>query len=138
LLQLGALGGGGPYTTVAEVVDVGGPSFSQATHDAPSQDITWMKAVAGLVSAGELSADINFIPKDATHDDTTGVLSCLGSINVYGWKLVFNDAGTGTASAWTFDAYMVGFDHDIPVDGILKASLTLKLNGQPVFAKGTS
>jgi len=36
LLQLGASGGGGPYTTIAEVVDASGPSFEQAVHDAPS------------------------------------------------------------------------------------------------------
>lgn len=138
LLQMGASGGGGPFTTVAEVVDVSGPSFSQATHDAPSQDITWMKAVAGLVTAGEVTFDVNFIPKDGTHDDSTGLLSALGSLDPYGWQLIFNDAGTGTKSQWGFDAYMVGFDHDIPVDGILKASVTLKCNGQPTFTKGTS
>jgi hypothetical protein len=138
LLQLGASGGGGPYTTIAEVVDISGPSFSQSTFDAPSQDTTWMKRVAGIVTGGEVSFTINFIPKDATHDDSTGILSALGSLDVYGYKLVFNDAGTGTASAWTFDAFITGFEHNEPVDGILQADCTLTLNGQPVFAKGTS
>jgi len=137
LLQLGASGGGGPYTTIAEVVDASGPSFQQATHDAPSQDITWMKKVAGLVSAGEVTFDINFIPKNSTHDDSTGLLSILGAQVVTGFKLLYNDAGAGTASYWSFDAYMVGFDQDVPVDGILMASITLQINGQPVFTKGT-
>lgn len=137
LLGMGAAGGGGPYTTIAEVVDISGPSIEQATHEAPSQDITWMKKVAGLVTAGQLTFDVNFIPKDATHDDATGLLSLLGLQTVTGWQLTFNDAGTGTASKWEFDAYMVGFDHDIPVDGILKSSVTLEINGQPTFTKGT-
>lgn len=137
LLQMGALGGGGPYTTIAEVVDASGPSFEQATHDAPSQDITWMKRVAGLVSAGEVTFDVNFIPKDATHDDATGLLSLIGLQQTTGWKLLYNDAGAGTASYWEFDAYLTAFDQDVPVDGILSASVTLTINGQPTFTKGT-
>jgi hypothetical protein len=125
------------FTTVAEVVDISGPSFSQATHDAPSQDITWMKAVAGMVTAGEVGFDVNFIPKDATHDDSTGLLSILGNQVDWAWQLVFNDAGTGTKSKWGLMAYLVNFDHDVPVDGILKSSITLKVNGQPIFYKGT-
>jgi len=137
LLKLGASGGGGSYTTIAEVVDASGPSFEQATHEAPSQDITWMKKVAGLVTAGEVTFDINFIPKNATHDSATGLLSLLGLQVVHGFQLLFNDAGGGTASKWEFNAYMTGFDHDIPADGILMASVTLTINGQPTFTKGT-
>jgi hypothetical protein len=137
LLQMGALGGGGPYTTIAEVVDASGPSFEQATHEAPSQDITWMKKVAGLVTAGEVTFDINLIPKNATHNMTTGLLSLIGLQQVTGWKLLYNDAGAGTASFWEMDAYLTGFDQDVPVDGILMASCTLTINGQPTFTKGT-
>lgn len=137
LLQMGALGGGGPYTTVAELVDSGGPSFEQATHDAPSQDISWMKKVAGIISAGEITFDVNFIPKNPTHDATTGLLSLLGLQQVTGWKLLYNDAGAGTASYWELDAYLTGFTQDTPVDGILGGSVTLTINAQPVFTKGT-
>jgi hypothetical protein len=137
LLQMGALGGGGPYTTVAELVDSAGPGIEQATHDAPAQDTTWMKRVAGIVSAGDFTFDVNFIPKNSTHDGTTGLISLLGLQQVTGWKLLYNDAGAGTASYWTFDAFLVTFGEDIPVDGILKSSVTLKINGQPVFTKGT-
>jgi len=125
------------FTTVAEVVDASGPSFQQATHDAPSQDITWMKKVAGLVSAGEMTFDINLIPKNQTHDDSTGLLALIGLQHTTGFQLVYNDAGAGTASDWKMDCYVVGFDQDVPVDGILMASITLQINGQPVFTKGS-
>jgi len=125
------------FTTVAEVVDASGPSFQQATHDAPSQDITWMKKVAGLVSAGEMTFDINLIPKNQTHDNSTGLISLIGLQHTTGFQLVYNDAGAGTASDWKMDAFCVGFDQDVPVDGILMASVTLQINGQPIFTKGT-
>lgn len=127
----------GVFTTVAEIVDTGGPSFSQAVHDAPSQDITWMKKVAGLVTAGEVTFDINLIPKDATHDSATGLMSLIGLQYTTGWSLVYNDAGAGTASHWEMDAYLTSFDQDIPVDGILASSVTLNINGEPVFTKGS-
>jgi hypothetical protein len=125
-------------TTVAEVVDISGPTFSQSTFDAPSQSTTWMKRVAGIVNAGEISFDINFIPKDATHDDSTGLLSLLGVLDDHAFALLFNDAGTGTKSQWRFSGYMVGFEHDEPVDGILKASCTIQINGEPTFIQGSS
>jgi hypothetical protein len=96
-----------------------------------------MKRVAGIVSAGDFTFDVNFIPKDATHNGTTGLVSLLGLQQVTGWKLLYNDAGAGTASYWTFDAFLVTFGEDIPVDGILKSSVTLKINGQPILTKGT-
>ena len=137
LLQIGASGGGGPYTTIAEVVDISGPSISQSVFDAPSQEVTWQKRVAGIVSAGEVGFGLNFIPKDATHDDSTGLLSLLGSITVTGFKLVFNDAGGGTASYWEMNAFLTGFEHDLPVDGIAAANVTLTLNGEPTFTQGS-
>jgi hypothetical protein len=125
-------------TSIAEVVDISGPSFSQSTFDAPSQDTTWMKRVAGIVTAGEISFEINMIPKNATHDDATGLLSLLGALDDHAFALVFNDAGTGTKSQWRFSGYMVGFEHEEPVDGILKASCTIQINGEPTFIKGSS
>jgi len=125
------------FTTLAELVDSAGPGIEQATHDAPSQDITWMKRVAGLVSAGDYTFDVNFIPKDATHDGTTGLISLIGLQYTTAWQLFYNDADGGTESQWVMSAYLVTFGEDIPVDGILKSSVTLKINGQPDFIKGS-
>lgn len=125
------------FTAVAEVVDSAGPGIEQATHDAPSQETTWMKRVAGIVSAGDYTFDVNFIPKDATHDDSTGLVSLLGLQYTTAWQLVYNDAAAGTSSDWVFSGYLVTFGEDIPVDGILKSSVTVKINGEPKFNKGT-
>lgn len=124
------------FTAVAEVVDSAGPGIEQATHDAPSQTTDWMKRVAGITSAGDYTFDVNFIPKDATHDGTTGLLALLGLQFTTAWQLVYNDAGAGTASYWVFSGYLVTFGEDIPVDGILKSSATIKINGEPKFVKG--
>jgi len=96
-----------------------------------------MKKVAGLVTAGEVGFDINLIPKNATHDETTGLLGLIGLQYTTGFQIVYPDAGVGTASDWKLDAYVTAFDQDIPVDGILKSSVTLNINGQPIFTKGS-
>jgi len=126
------------FTTLAEVVDIGGPTFSQSVFDAPSQEVTWQKRVAGIVSAGEVTFGLNFIPKNATHDDSTGILSKLGDIGDSAYRLRFNDAGTGTKSEWRFSGFLTGFEHDLPVDGIAMANVTITINGQPSFTKGSS
>jgi hypothetical protein len=96
-----------------------------------------MKKVAGIVTAGQLTFGCNFIPKDATHDDSTGLLSIIGLQYTTAWKVTYNDAGAGTASDWQFSAYLVGFEEDIPVDGILMSTITLEINEEPAFTQGT-
>ena len=125
------------FTAVAELVDSAGPSFEQTITDAPSQADTWVKKVAGMMKAKETTFDINLIPKDATHDKTTGLLSLLGLLYTTAWQLLYNDAGAGTVSEWVFDAFLVAYDPDNPVDGVLKASITLGINGEPAFTEGS-
>jgi hypothetical protein len=38
------------------------------------------------------------------------------------------------AVSWTFTAFVVGFEPDMPHDGALTASVSLKLTGQPTLA----
>jgi len=47
------------------------------------------------------------------------------------FKLVFPDTAVTT---WAFTALITGFEPEMPVKGKLKASITLKVTGQPTLA----
>jgi len=127
----------GVFTAIAETVDSTGVSVEQAIHDAMSQDRNWTKKVAGVSNAKDFSVDINLIPKDPTHDETTGVTSLTGNTFSTGFKLVYPDAGVGTASEWYFDAYVASFDRSNAVDGILSGTVTFAVDGPPVPIAGS-
>lgn len=82
------------FTTVAEVHGFGGPGKSQeavdATHtDSPNRT---KEKIAGMAEEGDISLDINWVPSDATQDDTTGLRSKIGSATPTNFQMVFPDA----------------------------------------------
>ena len=96
-----------------------------------------MKKVPGMMNAGELTLAINLIPKDPTHDGSTGFIALLGLNYTTGFALVYPDAGVGTESQWYLDGHVSGWGGDSPVDGILASNITISLDGKPVFVEGT-
>lgn len=125
--------GGGSFTTIAGVLDIQGPGLSSDTEDATNHGSAggWEEVLPTIKRSGEVTFDILYDPADATHDPTTGLLAELKNQSKTTYKLVFTDAATTT---WQFDAYTLEFGPSTPVSGLLKASLRLKLTGQPTLA----
>lgn len=127
LLKMGD--GGSPtetFTTIAEVGDLEVPEITLETEDATSQDSGgWEEAVATILSGGEPSFEINWIPSSATHDETTGLLYSILNRVKKNWKIVLPN----TAKTFSFAAYVTGFKGIEPVKGKLKAEIKLKISG---------
>lgn len=132
LLKMGDGGGPEVFTTVAEVTDISGPGLSLDTVDVTSHDSTdaWREFIATLKDAGEVTFDINYVPTNATHGATTGLLKALDMRTKKNWRLVFPDTG---ATTWNFSGFVTGFEPGEPVDDALTASVTIKLTGEPTL-----
>ena len=128
LLKIGDGGGTEVFTTIAKIKDIGGPAFNRGTHDASTQTTDWGEVVPGIKMGGQVTFDINLIPTDGTHDESTGLLKDFIDGTKRNFQLEFPDAGTTT---WQFAAYIVNYEPDAPVDGLLTASLTLEITGDP-------
>lgn len=112
-------------TAIAEVAGITGPGISRnaidATHlNSPSQA---KEFIAGLIDAGEVSLDLNWLPSDATHAALFNDLMA-GTKDTY--SIVWPNAGPTT---WTFTALVTAFSPTAPKDDRLSASATLKLSG---------
>lgn len=120
------------FTTIAEVTDLGGPSLALETADATSHDSTggWREKIGALLNGGEVTFSINYIPTNATHDNTTGLIKDMRSRTLRNFQLVFPDSGSTT---WSFAALLTAFEPGEPIDEKLTADVTLEISGQPTL-----
>lgn len=120
------------FTSVAEVKSISGPDMSSDTHDvtAHTDGDPWRTKIPGLLDAGQLSFDVNFLPFDPTHDSTGGLVADFAARSVRNWRLVFPDPGQTT---WEMRGFVSGLSFSEPVDDILSASVTIELTGKPAF-----
>lgn len=133
LLKIGDGGTSEVFTTIAEVTEISGPKFKLDTAEVTSHSSTsaWRERIATLLDPGEVSLKINFIPTNATHSQTSGLLRDMKNRTLRNFKLVFPDAGVTT---WMFAAFVTGFEPSEPIDEQLSADVALTLTGAPTLA----
>jgi len=133
LLKIGDGGGTEVFTTIAEVRDIKGPKLKTNTKDVTNQSSPSgaKEIIATILEAGEVSFGINFIPTNATHSQSTGLIKDWKNRTKRNFQLVFPDSGSTT---WAFAAYVTGVDLSEPVDGELGGDVTLSITGMPTLA----
>jgi len=117
---------------VAQVQSISGPGLALDTEDVTSHDSPggWEEVVGTILRSGEISLDIVYDPKNATHKyAANGLLYDLVSRTPTTYTLTFPDS-----TSWSFSALVVGFEPSAPVEGALTASVTLKLTGSVTLA----
>lgn len=121
------------FTTIAEVLDISGPSLSLETEEATNHSSPggWGEHVGTILEGGEVSFEVNFLPSNATQSYSAGLLKDMTDRTLRNFQLVFP---TTPAITWAFSALVTGFEPDAAVKGKLKASVTLKVSGQPTLA----
>lgn len=137
LLKIGDGGGPEVFTNVAEILDVSGPSLSLETIDVTHHGSVdgWREYIAGLLDAGEITFDVNFIPTNDTQDVNVGLLLKMKNRVLTNFKIIFNDALLeANRTTWAFPAYVTQFEPAAPVDDKLSGSVTLKIAGKPTLA----
>lgn len=123
------IAGGSTFVVIASVININGPGASADDIDTTTLDVAdRFKTFKGsYVDPGELSIDIAYDPQTATHNS---LATLLGNGNVAAWEITHSDA---TDTAETFDGYVKGFERTIERDGLVQASLTVKISGNPGF-----
>jgi len=135
LLQMGSVdGGGGSFTTLAQVLDLSGPEFSVDTEETTNQSSAggYEEFIPTIKRSGNVSFDLLFDPNAATHEiASTGILYVMVNRKLRGYQLLMP---TTAAKQWNFLGYVVGFSQANPVAGVQKASITIKVSGQPTIS----
>ena len=133
LLKVGDGAGTEVFTTIAEVRDINGPTTTLDTEEVTSQTSAngYDEHIGTILRGGDVSFDINYIPTDGTHDESTGLISIMNGKALNNFQIVMTDSGTTT---WSFAALVTAVGPTMPVAGALRASITLKISGKPTLA----
>lgn len=130
LLQV-ADSGGSVYTTVAEVNDIGGPSFKSEVADVThmTSPSAFREKLSILNDPGEIAFTVNLIPGNVTQGNTSGLLFLWRTRAKRNVKIVWPNA-----VEWTFlDAQVTGFEVKAAIDDRVTADVTLTLSGVPTL-----
>ena len=132
-LKLGDGGTSETFATIAEVLDIKGPSLELETEDVTSHDSTdgWAEHIGTILSGGEVSFEVNWLPANATQSHTAGLLKDMVGRTKRNFQRVVPAA---TSTTWAFAALVTAFEPDLPVKGSQKASITRLLRGKPKLA----
>jgi hypothetical protein len=124
----------GTFTRVAELVNIApiGVSFNMV--DASAHDGNgWGTSIPTRKRGVDARVEINLVPDDPTHDHLTGVQFLnLGKIR-RDWMIVLPDTGKSVVAfqAWVSDEGTMA-----PVDGVLRATPILSIDGAMIFSMG--
>lgn len=121
------------FTSIAELRTIGGPTLQADTIDVTVHNTSgpWRRFISGLLDAGEITFDLNFIPQEPTHSYSSGLLSDMVNRTRRNFKVVFPDSG---ATTWSMSCIITGFQMSADPGDVLMASVTLKISGAPTLA----
>lgn len=127
---------GAVFGEIAEVISINGMSLKLDTVDVTTHQSPggWKEYIGVSKDAGEISFEINYVPADATHDDTTGLIWDIDNRVIRSFHLVFPDnAADASKTCWKFSGLVTSFAPTAPHDGKLSAAVSVKVSGVPIL-----
>ena len=117
----------GTYTAIAEITRIRGLNLTAETVEVTSHSSTdaWKEYIPTVLSAGDVTFDLNYVPSDTAH---AALVSALTAKTISDFQIILPDAGNTT---WTFSANVTAFNVEANVNGALTAAVTLRVTGKP-------
>ena len=118
-------GGSVTFTTIAELRDTTPPALTRNMIETTTHNESDDAFVVGIRRHGELTFNINFVPENATHDETTGLQKkwYTGSRDIY--RITYP-----SGKKWLFSGYVSNIAPSAPVDDRLSADVTIRPTGK--------
>lgn len=117
---------GTTYTDVAEVTSITWPGYArdavEATH--LNSDDTFREYIPGLMDAGEVTIELNFVPSSSDV-----IVAALTAATIGQFKIT----APGGVNV-VFKAIVTSYQAQSPVDDRMTASATFKVTGKPTWA----
>jgi predicted secreted protein len=134
--QLQAGDGASPevFTTIAEILSIGGPSMSFGEVDVTNMDSTgsFREFIGGLGDAGKIEFTANYIVTHATQDSGTGLWARFLAKTVSNYRVVFTQFGG--SPRMNLNGYIDSLEVDASDPASqLKLKGSIRLSGAPTF-----
>lgn len=131
-IQLGNGGGPEVFTDIAEVQDITPPAMERDDIEVTNQQSTdgWREYIPGWRDGDEVSFNCNWLPTNATQDETTGMLETFNDDDLHNWRIVLPDA----VKTISFAGFLTGFEPDLPLEEQGQLEITIKVSGKVTIA----
>lgn len=125
------------FTAVMGVKSISGPSITRDTHDTTDMAAVsiYRTFVGGLVDAGEVSFEANWLPREPSQNQSDGGLmaefdrsSCDSIRNM---RIAIPDCPGEPEAYMQFSGILSGMNIEIPMDDLMGFSGTVKVSGRP-------
>jgi len=118
------------FSKIGKVKSISGPSFSVDFVDTTTHDTAgnFRETAAVLCAAGDLQFTVNYDPSDATLAPATGLFDQMQNLERKHGQLRFPPSDT-EETMMSFAYYVSGHPMSFPVDGIIEANISLKIDG---------
>ena len=134
LLQLGDSASPQGFATIANIGNINGLTLSANVVDVTSHStgVPWRQKITTLLDAGDLTADLFFVPGDTGHQELLSIFTEKnGTTNgLRTYHVVFPEAGAPT---WEFEAYISKFSITSQTADVIKAQVVFTATGEPDF-----
>lgn len=111
------------FAPIGNVGNFSGPSAERETYDVTAHDTPngWREFIGGLKNGGEVSAEVHYDP--SIHDT---IWADFEDDVARDYKMM-----SPVGETWDFQAWLTGFEREMPVDGQMSATLTWQVTGKP-------
>lgn len=111
------------FTTVGDVVSIGGPNITKEEIEVTALDSTAKEFIGALDDPGELTMELNWNPQDAQH---VNLRSDAEGTTVRNYRIVFNDVSSTQVD---FAGEVMEFSINTEPNDAVKASVRVKITG---------
>ncbi|MEA3341952.1 MAG: phage tail tube protein [Chloroflexota bacterium] len=121
------------FTDVAEVIDIDGPGLSKDSIEVTNQDSSdgYREFLPGWRDGDTITVSMNWLPNDATQDDSTGLLSHYNDNDNHNYRIVLPSA-VGITIKLT--GHPTSFPPSLPMEEQGQIELEIKLSGKPTIS----
>lgn len=139
LLQKGDGASPENFISIMGVKSITGPQIKRDTIDVTDMQSPsgWREFIGGLVDAGEITFDANFLPRDATQNqEANGFMaefdksSCDSRGN---WRITLPECEGDAEGYFEFAGIVSGQQIEMPLDDLMSFSGTIKVSGRPTL-----
>jgi hypothetical protein len=116
------------FTTIANVIDVSGPGGSASVIDITNLASVAREKRMGLPDEGQVTFNVQLDPDNATHQ---AVRDARKNRTECQFRITLTDS---TPTTLIFNGFVLNFSVSLAVDDVVKASITIEVNGAVAWA----
>jgi len=130
-LQLGDGASPEVFSAIAEITELSGPKMERDAIEVTNHQSAdgYKEFIAGMRDGGEVTIKANWLPNNATQDETTGLNSKFNLNTTQNWKIIL----PSSIATISFAGFLTAFEPDTPLteQGVLDC--TIKVTGKPTI-----